>query len=129
MFWYVILMLFPPLYLMFGLLFGSEQARLVLALHPWCPETHPCPQVPSQRSHGRPTTTAGITRTSQSTGDGWRGCAVGLQPAYVGLRHGTLSHLPGDGGRDDAVVVLSGLGLLRAGVGGDEGEALIHELR
>ena len=33
MFWYVMLMLFSPLYLMFGLLFRSEQARLVLALH------------------------------------------------------------------------------------------------
>jgi transposase InsO family protein len=33
MFWHVMLMLFSPLYLMFGLLFRSEQARLVLALH------------------------------------------------------------------------------------------------
>jgi transposase InsO family protein len=33
MFWYVMLMLFSPLYLMFGLVFRSEQARLVLALH------------------------------------------------------------------------------------------------
>jgi hypothetical protein len=33
MFWYVILMLFSPLYLMFGLVFRSEEARLVLALH------------------------------------------------------------------------------------------------
>jgi len=33
MFWYVILMLFSPLYLMFGLVFRSEQARLVLALY------------------------------------------------------------------------------------------------
>lgn len=30
MFWYVILMLFSPLNLMFGLVFRSEQARLVL---------------------------------------------------------------------------------------------------
>ena len=33
MFWYVMLMLFSPLYLMFGLAFRGEQARLVLALH------------------------------------------------------------------------------------------------
>ena len=33
MFWYVILMLFSPLYLFFGLVFRSEQARVVLALH------------------------------------------------------------------------------------------------
>jgi hypothetical protein len=33
MFWYVILMLFSPLYLLFGLVFRSEQARLVLALY------------------------------------------------------------------------------------------------
>ena len=33
MFWYVVLMLFSPLYLFFGLVFRSEQARLVLALH------------------------------------------------------------------------------------------------
>jgi hypothetical protein len=33
MFWYVMLMLFSPLYLMFGLMFRSEQARLVLALY------------------------------------------------------------------------------------------------
>jgi transposase InsO family protein len=33
MFWFVILMLSSPLYLMFGLVFRSEQARLVLALH------------------------------------------------------------------------------------------------
>jgi transposase InsO family protein len=33
MFWHVMLMLFSPLYLMFGLVFRSEQARLVLALH------------------------------------------------------------------------------------------------
>jgi hypothetical protein len=33
MFWYVILMLFSPLYLCFGLVFRSEQARVVLALH------------------------------------------------------------------------------------------------
>lgn len=33
MFWYVILMLFSPLHLMFGLVFRSDQARLVLALH------------------------------------------------------------------------------------------------
>ncbi|MBE9566338.1 MAG: hypothetical protein IMF16_06290 [Proteobacteria bacterium] len=33
MFWYVMLMLFSPLYLMFGLVFRSEQARLVLALY------------------------------------------------------------------------------------------------
>jgi len=33
MFWYAMLMLFSPLYLMFGLLFRGEQARLVLALH------------------------------------------------------------------------------------------------
>jgi len=32
MFWYVILMLFSPLYLTFGLVFRSEQARLILAL-------------------------------------------------------------------------------------------------
>ena len=32
MFWYVILMLFSPLYLVFGLVFRSEQARLVLAV-------------------------------------------------------------------------------------------------
>jgi hypothetical protein len=33
MFWYVILMLFSPLYLMFGLVLRSEQARVVMALH------------------------------------------------------------------------------------------------
>ncbi|HUV04683.1 MAG TPA: hypothetical protein VMX94_06200 [Armatimonadota bacterium] len=33
MFWYVMLMLFSPLYLMFGPVFRGEQARLVLALH------------------------------------------------------------------------------------------------
>jgi hypothetical protein len=33
MFWYVVLMLFSPLYLFFGLVFRSEQGRLVLALH------------------------------------------------------------------------------------------------
>ena len=33
MFWHVMLMLFSPLYLMFGLMFRSEQGRLVLALH------------------------------------------------------------------------------------------------
>ncbi len=33
MFWYVLLMLFSPLYLLFGLVFRGEQARLVLALH------------------------------------------------------------------------------------------------
>jgi transposase InsO family protein len=33
MFWYVMLMLFSPLYLFFGLVFRSEQARLVLALY------------------------------------------------------------------------------------------------
>ena len=33
MFWHVMLMLFSPLYLMFGLVFRSEQTRLVLALH------------------------------------------------------------------------------------------------
>jgi len=33
MFWYVMLMLLSPLYLLFGLVFRSEQARLVLALH------------------------------------------------------------------------------------------------
>jgi len=33
MFWYLLLMLFSPLYLMFGLVFRGEQARLVLALH------------------------------------------------------------------------------------------------
>ena len=33
MFWYVMLMLFSPLYLVFGLVFRGEQARLVLALH------------------------------------------------------------------------------------------------
>jgi putative transposase len=33
MFWYVMLMLLSPLYLMFGLVFRGEQARLVLALH------------------------------------------------------------------------------------------------
>ena len=33
MFWYVMLMLLSPLYLMFGLVFRSEQARLVLALY------------------------------------------------------------------------------------------------
>jgi hypothetical protein len=33
MFWYVILVLFSPLYLIFGLVLRSEQARLVLALH------------------------------------------------------------------------------------------------
>jgi hypothetical protein len=33
MFWYLMLMLFSPLYLMFGLVFRSEQARLVLAFH------------------------------------------------------------------------------------------------
>jgi len=31
--WYVMLMLFSPLYLMLGLVLRSEQARLVLALH------------------------------------------------------------------------------------------------
>ena len=31
MFWYVMLMLLSPLYLLFGLVFRSEQARLVLA--------------------------------------------------------------------------------------------------
>jgi len=33
MFWYVMLMLFSPLYLMLGLVFRSQQARLVLALY------------------------------------------------------------------------------------------------
>jgi len=33
MFWYVMLMLFSPLYLFFGLVFRGEQARLVLALY------------------------------------------------------------------------------------------------
>jgi len=33
MFWYVMLMLFSSLYLMFGLVFRSEQTRLVLALY------------------------------------------------------------------------------------------------
>ena len=33
MFWYVMLMLFSPLYLFFGLVFRSEQAQLVLALY------------------------------------------------------------------------------------------------
>ena len=33
MFWYVMLMLFSPLYLMFGLVFRGQQIRLVLALH------------------------------------------------------------------------------------------------
>jgi hypothetical protein len=33
MFWYVMLMLFSPLYLFFGLVFRSEQTRLVLALY------------------------------------------------------------------------------------------------
>jgi len=33
MFWYVMLMLLSPLYLMFGLVFRSEQARVVLALY------------------------------------------------------------------------------------------------
>jgi len=33
MFWYVMLMLFSPLYLVFGLVFRSQQARLVLALY------------------------------------------------------------------------------------------------
>jgi putative transposase len=33
MFWYVILMLLSPIYLVFGLVFRTEQARLVLALH------------------------------------------------------------------------------------------------
>jgi len=33
MFWYVMLMLFSPLYLFFGLVFPGEQTRLVLALH------------------------------------------------------------------------------------------------
>jgi len=27
---------------------------------PWCPETHPCPKVPSERSHGRSTPTCGV---------------------------------------------------------------------
>jgi transposase InsO family protein len=33
MLWYVVLLLLSPLYLLFGLVFRSEQARLVLALH------------------------------------------------------------------------------------------------
>ena len=33
MFWYLALMLFSPLYLMFGLVFRSEQTRLVLTLY------------------------------------------------------------------------------------------------
>jgi len=33
MFWHVILLLSSPLYLLFGLVFRREQARLVLALH------------------------------------------------------------------------------------------------
>ena len=33
MFWYLMLMLFSPLYLMFGLVFRSEQARRVLSLY------------------------------------------------------------------------------------------------
>jgi len=33
MFWYLLLMLFSPLYLMFGLIFRSERARLVVALY------------------------------------------------------------------------------------------------
>jgi hypothetical protein len=33
MFWYVMLMLFSPLYLVFALLFRDDRARLVLALY------------------------------------------------------------------------------------------------
>jgi len=33
MFWYVILVLFSPIYLVFGPVSRTEQARLVLALH------------------------------------------------------------------------------------------------
>jgi hypothetical protein len=33
MFWHVVLLLFSPLYLLFGLVFRSEQARVVLALY------------------------------------------------------------------------------------------------
>ncbi len=33
MFWHTMLLLFSPIYLMFGLVFRSEQARLILALY------------------------------------------------------------------------------------------------